>query len=131
MLFIREFNSSEWKGLPLYFSNRFSILIPVFSLINLPSCPVTLHSTNITLFAFWISFLICGESGLQYKTWRNFASSPLIASLIAPEVEPQPIIRFLDFLLPWIFIVSKFFSMNFFASRYLEILLFVFSSVKL
>ena len=62
-------------------------------------------------------------------TCRNFASKSFIASFIAPDVEPQPMIRFFDFLLPWIFIISKFFLMYFLMSAYFFILLFVFSSV--
>ena len=62
---ISLFSSSEWNGWPLYFRSRFWILIPVFSRISRPSCPVTLHSTRIVLFAAWSSSLIFGESGLQ------------------------------------------------------------------
>ncbi len=105
-------------------------MIPVFSRISLPSCPVTLHSTRITLSAFSISFLICRERGLQYRTWRNFVSRSLIASLIAPDDEPHPTIRFLDFLLPWIFIISKFFLIYFFMSLYFFIRAFVLVSVS-
>ena len=67
---------------------------------------------------------------MQYKTCRNLASRFLIASLIAPDVEPHPIIRFCDFLLPWIFIISKFFSMNSFDCLYFSILLLLLSSVN-
>ena len=62
-------------------------------------------------------------------TWRNLASRSLIASLIAPEVEPHPTIRFFEFFLPWIFIILNLFSINFFASLYLSVRLFAFSSV--